>query len=182
MCHLCQTKPVYEFTNKRKVCSRCFINWFEKKFLYTIRKFQMIKHNNTIAYENKNDFKGVVLENLLKMFAEKSNIELIRFPTKKKSNKVAVPGTTDSEANKIIHAIIKNKTTKLNEFLPVFKKTIKLLYLFLDKEILLYAKLKKLKFKTKKQKHDKISKFLDNSEKKHPEIKRAIVSSILRLN
>ena len=46
MCKLCKTKPVYEFTNQRKLCKACFIHWFEKKFLYTIRKFNMIRFGN----------------------------------------------------------------------------------------------------------------------------------------
>ena len=64
-------KYVYEFTNKRKLTKREFIRWFEKKFLYTIRKFQMIKKNDIVGYEKKSDFRGIVLESLLKMFAEK---------------------------------------------------------------------------------------------------------------
>jgi len=62
---------------------------------------------------------------------------------------------------------------------------IKPLYLFLDEEVLLYAKLKKLKFKKeikgKKTKKDKISNFIDDLEVKHPEIKHAIINSYLEL-
>jgi hypothetical protein len=51
----------------------------------------------------------------------------------------------------------------------------------LDEEILLYAKLKKLKFEKYKVKKDKIREFEDEFEKKHPEVKRAIVNSLLEL-
>jgi hypothetical protein len=46
---------------------------------------------------------------------------------------------------------------------------------------LLYAKLKNLKYKNIKKKEDKLNNFLNNFEKKHPEVKRAIVNSILEL-
>ena len=87
MCKLCLLKPVYEFTNKRKICSRCFINWFQKKFLYTIRKFEMIKRDDLISYENKGDFRGVVLEELLNILSEKAPIEIVKLPSKKKVTK-----------------------------------------------------------------------------------------------
>jgi len=46
---------------------------------------------------------------------------------------------------------------------------------------LLYAKLKKLKFKNQKEQKNEISLFVDDLEKKHPEIKRAIVNNYLEL-
>ena len=90
MCNLCLTRPVYEFTNKRKLCGRCFINWFQKKFLYTIRKFEMVEKDDLIGYENKGDFRGVVLEELLKILEEKAPIEIVKLPTKKKVTKKKV--------------------------------------------------------------------------------------------
>lgn len=241
MCRLCQTKPVYEFTNKRKVCARCFIKWFQKKVLFTIRKFKMISHNNVIVYEKKNDFRNVVLEDVLKMYAEKSNISLIKlhsplardinkkmfnkeiynksdnkhyyisdvfqrkiltksdlelnkFQTKrgksereweefnKRNNfKIALASTTDSIANRIVHILIQGDASKLKQFSPTYKKTIEPLCLFLDKEVLLYAKLKKLKFKEQCKDDDEISKFINELEQKHPEIKRAVVNYWMKI-
>jgi len=135
MCKLCETKPVYEFTNQRKLCKICFIRWFQKKVLYTIRKFEMISKNDIIGYENSGDFRGVVLEDVLKMFAEKAIVELVRLPSKKNLNKIAIASTTDLEADKIVHALIKGG--KLSS--AVEGKIIKPLYLFLDREDLLYA-------------------------------------------
>jgi len=164
----------------------------------------MIKKNEVIGYDNSG-FRGIVLEDVLKMFAEKSIVELapqaytkevrepaeagpekfslkiftkgIKLPSKKKLDKIAIASTTDLEADKIIHFLIKGKG-KLDS--AVDGKIIKPLYLFLDKEVLLYAKLKKLKFKKIKEKKDKISKFIDELEKMHPEVKQAIVSSYLK--
>lgn len=177
MCKLCKTKPVYEFTNKRKLCKRCFINYFQKKVLYTIRKFNMIKKGNVIAYRKNNDFKGIILEEMLKFIAGKTEIKL----NSKKTNKIAVGSSVDSEADNVIKTLIKGNVSELKRNLPVQGNIIKPLYLFLDEEILLYAKLKHLKFKKSKLKRDKIKTFEDEFEKKHPEVKRAIVNSILEL-
>ena len=53
--------------------------------------------------------------------------------------------------------------------------------MFLDKEVLLYAKLRKLKFEKIKERKNKIGKFIDRLEEKHPEVKRAIVNGCLGL-
>ncbi len=178
MCNLCLTKPVYEFTNKRKLCGRCFINWFQKKFLYTIRKFEMVDQGDIIGYENKGDFRGVVLEELLRILEEKSSIEIIKLPTKKKITKKALTSTKDLESDKIINILIKKNAMELNDLGPVNKKEIKPLYLFLDREVLLYAKLKKLKFKDIVKPKETIVSELEN---KHPEIRHSIIQSYLDL-
>ena len=192
MCKLCKIKPVYEFTNQRKLCKTCFIRWFQKKVLYTIRKFEMIKKGDVIGYENKGEFRSIVLEDVLKMFAEKTIVELIKFPSKCKCNKIAIASTTDLEADKIIHFLIRQRENPLTtsskrgqskgkEKLtsPKEGKIIKPLYLFLDKEVLLYAKLRDLKFGKEVNEKDKISLFIDELEIKHPEVKQAVVSSLL---
>ncbi len=181
MCQQCQTNPVYIFTNKRQLCKRCFINWFEKKFLYTIRKFKLIQQNDIITYQKSTKLKNVVLEKLLQMFSEKSRIQLLKFSTKKKYSKIAITTSTDDEAQEILKILMNSNAKKLETFGPIYKKTIKPFYIFLDCEILLYAKIKKLKFKTPKIKPTKISKFINDLEKKHPEIKRAIINGYLEL-
>ena len=181
MCKQCETKPVYEFTNQRKLCKNCFIKYFQKKVLYTIRKFKMIKRDDVIGYENNKGFRGVVLEDVLKMFSKKAMVELVKMPTKKKVNKIAVASTIDLESNEIVNEIIKGNLKKFKKIKPVEGKSIKPLYLFLDKEVSLYANLKDLKFIKKKQKKDKILEFVDELEKKHPEIKRAVVNSYLKI-
>ncbi|MBU2562463.1 MAG: hypothetical protein KKF68_02260 [Nanoarchaeota archaeon] len=181
MCNQCEKKPVYEFTNKRKVCARCFVKYFDKKARYIIRKFKMIKPGEIIGYENKKDFRGVVLEHVLKIFAEYSGIEIVKLSSKKKVDKVAISSTIDLEADKIIHCFVEGDVKKLKSF-AVEGRIIKPLYLFLNEEVLLYAKLRKLKFKKTSENKDEISRFLGNLEKKHPEVKRAIVNSWLELN
>ncbi len=180
MCKKCETNPVYEFTNKRKLCARCFVNYFQKKVLYTIRKFGMIKNGDVVAYKIPQDFRDVVLEDVLKMFSEKANVELVKNSNKKRFTKFALSDTIDLKSNELVNKLIK-ENVNLNDFEPVSKKIIKPLYLFLDEEVLLYAKLRKLKFKKDKEAKSVIEKFLNETEKKHPEVKRAIINSYLKL-
>ena len=173
-------KYVYEFTNQRKLTKAEFLKWFQKKVLYTIRKFKMIKNNDVIVYENKGYFREVVLKDVLKMFAEKADIKLINRKVGK-FTKIALSSTTDTEAGKLINQLVKEDVKNVKNLVPVHKKIIKPLYLFLDKEVMLYAKLKNLKFRTTSEKKNKILNFVDNLEVKHPEIKRAIINSYLEL-
>lgn len=183
MCNLCKTKPVYEFTNKRKICKTCFIRYFQKKVLYTIRKFSMIKRGDKIYYKKSGDFKGVVLKHVLEMISSKSDVILITTKSNKtKATKIALADNIDSVSEEIINALIKGKLKKL-KMSPYEGKMIKPLYLFTDKEISLYAKLRGLKVnKEKLVVSSGASGFVNRMEDKHPEIKRAIVNSFLELN
>jgi hypothetical protein len=189
-------KYVYEFTNKRKVTKREFIRWFQKKFLYTVRKFNMIRKGDIVAYgseqaqasssknvkrENKGDFRVVVLENLLNLLSEKGIIDVVKLSAKRKYTRKAITSTTDTEADKLTNILVNAKVKGLNEMKPVNGKVIKPMFLFLDKEVLLYAELMRLNFKKTKEAKNKLGKFVDELEKKHPEIKHSIVKSYLEL-
>lgn len=180
MCKLCEEHPVYEFTNKRKLCKKCFVNYFQKKVLYEIRKFNMIKRGDIVGYKKGNGFKYAVLEYILKFASEKIGFQFVKLPNKK-ANKIAIDSSIDSEADSSLRVLIKENVSKLKKNLPVEKDTIKPLYLFLDEEILLFARIKNLKFKKIKQKKDKMSLFIEEFEKKHPEVKRAVINSLLEL-
>ena len=157
----------------------------------------MINRGDIVGYFSSNHFRGVVLKEVLRFLSEKINVKLMKLSgtkentltqiTKKaKINKIALGVTLDLESDFIIREII-GKDIKILNSGPMEKtkdkniKLIKPLYLFLDKEILIYAKLKKLKFEKDKTTKNKISKFIDELEKKHPEIKRAIVKGYLGL-
>ncbi|VVB82839.1 Uncharacterised protein [uncultured archaeon] len=140
----------------------------------------MIKTEDIIGYKKTNTLKGVVLEDLLLLLNKKYGTEVIKLPNKK-ATKIASDSSIDSESNEIVNLIIEKNSTGLKKELPVEKNLIKPLYLFLDEEILLYAKIKNLKFKDEKIKKNKINNFLEEFEKKHPEVKRAVVNSVLEL-
>jgi tRNA(Ile)-lysidine synthase TilS/MesJ len=180
MCKLCEEKPVYEFTNKRKLCKKCFIDYFHKKVLYTIRKFNMIRQGDIIGYKKGSGFKEEVLKEMLDFANERIGFTIAFLPSKK-INKIAISSSLDSESGDIVHMLIEGDVSDLKKDLPVEGNVIKPLYLFLDEEIMLYAKLRNMKFSMKKDKKDKTEQFMDSFEKKHPEVKRAVVNSILEL-
>jgi len=195
MCKMCNLKPVYEFTNKRKLCKNCFIHWFEKKILYTIRKYKMIQRGDIVGYFKSKHFRSVVLEEILNMIEKHIYVKIKKLPKIKdtltktvdrlKVDKLVLSSSLDLTAYHIVNEVINGDVENLDYIFPVEKlgkksKIINPLYLFLDREILLYAKLKKLKFKVSKVRKDKIEKFIDKLEEKHPEIKRAIVKGYLR--
>jgi len=140
----------------------------------------MIKREDIIGYKKENSFKGVVLENILEFSRDRIGFELVKLPNSK-TNKIAVGSSIDFEAENVMKILIEKNVSELKKYLPIQGKEIKPLYLFLDEEVLLYAKLRNLKFKQKKEKEDKIQKFTNEFEKKHPELKRAIVNTILEL-
>lgn len=179
MCKNCELNPVYEFTNKRKVCGNCFVNYFNKKVLYTIRRFKMADHSSVLFVDDSGDFRGAVLTDVLKMFVLKSGAQL----AKKKGKKVtvAVGDSTDIISSRIIDSLFEGDLSKVRGVKPCEKGIIRPLYLMLDGEILLYAKLKKLKFKQTKNKEPKFDYFVNAMEKKHPELKHSVVNSYLEL-
>ena len=140
----------------------------------------MIGREEIMGYKREKNFKGVVLEEILTFLSEKANFNIIKLPSKK-IDKIAVDSSIDSESEDIVKLLIRGSSFNLKKCLPVVGKVIKPFYLFLDEEILLYAKIRQLKFKEQKKKLDKFKDFLDEFEEKHPEVKRAIVNSLLKL-
>ena len=138
----------------------------------------MLKKGEKFTIKKSSEFRGAVLQEVLEIYAERARAQIL-----KKSNKIAVSLTLDNQASETLRILIKGKFQELKKVLPTEKKgnkiIIKPLYLFLDEEVLLYAKLKRLKFRKSKEKKDKFRKFLDEMEKKHPEVKRAVVKSLL---
>jgi len=103
-----------------------------------------------------------------------------------KSNSVKIARTSDidTEAERFLEGLINNKDADILFISPLNKEgkniIIKPLYLFLDEEILLYARLKKIKYKTLNKNKTPVNLFLDKLEKKHPEVKRAVINSYLK--
>src|SRR3989344_4188832 len=103
MCKQCEASSVYEFTNRRKLCKKCFIEYFEKKFFYAIRKFRMIRDREIIGYRNKGDFRSAVLEKMLGKLSKKLNITFVKLSAnKRKTGKTAVSSAIDFEAGRIV--------------------------------------------------------------------------------
>ena len=139
----------------------------------------MIKQGDEVYCEIKKDYKGLVLLVLMNIFAEKGVIIKLK-KTRKDSDKIAVTDTSDFISEKILFNLMGEKIS-IKKIMPVEDKIIRPLYLFLDKEVLLYARLKSLKYESTEKKKDKISGFIDNLEKKHPEVKHSVVNYFLEL-
>ena len=139
----------------------------------------MVGKGDVIGYNSGRGFRDVVLQDLLKMYVERAPVELVKMPSRRVT-KVAVADTSDLAAWSVAKEIIQGNLKKLKQG-PVEGKIVKPLYLFLDREVLLYAKLRGLKFKKSKVKKDKIVEFIEELEKKHPELKHAVVQSYLKL-
>jgi hypothetical protein len=181
MCKKCETNSVYEFTNKRKLCSSCFIRYFDKKFLYINRKFNLLKKGDVVLIKGKGNAVKV-LNYVLNKFKDKLQIKI----SNKNYNKIAESSCIDSEAEKFLDILI-NKNIKYMKEVNIIEKIekkqiIKPLYLFTDEEILLYAKLNKIPFRKESIKKENISSFLNKLEKNHPEVKRAVINSFLEIN
>lgn len=178
MCKRCETNPVYEFTNKRKLCDRCYLHWFRKRFLYTFRKFEVNSRDNYFVLISENDLNNVVLLDLFNYFKEKFNFG---FKPKKKAIKI-LPDDLDSTSFKLVNEIFKGNIKNWEKEKAFDSKSFKPLYLFLEKEIFIYAKLLKLKYKKQIKKEGDIFNLIENLEKNHPEIKHSIVNSFLSIN
>lgn len=140
----------------------------------------MIKGEDVIGYRKENTFGGVVLADILEFASQRAGFNLVKLPNKR-ANKIATDSSLDSESEEIVKILINENVSELKKDLPIQGNIIKPLYLFLNEEILLYATLRNLKFNKKKDKKDKIKTFENEFEKKHPEVKRAIVNSLLEL-
>lgn len=184
MCIECSKKPVYELTNKRKFCKKCFCNYIEKKVFYTIRKFKLIKQEEKVYILYSKDTASAVLYSILSKLAKQRRQNIVKVTEKdmKSLKRVVVSSNLDEEAEGIIRNLMYNNIQSMSNLGPKERKRVKPLYFCSDKEIMLYAKLKKLPIgRQKENKKDKIRDFLDEMEKKHPELKNAIVNAFLEI-
>ncbi len=75
-CMNCQKKPVWQFTNKRKLCKDCFVKYFEKKVFYTIRKFQFISRADKIGIAVSGGKDSFAVLNIMNKFCKKNKLKL----------------------------------------------------------------------------------------------------------
>ncbi len=71
-CWICGEEAVYyNPQNKKALCKKHFIDYFEKKVFKTIRQWNMIKENDTIAVALSGEKDSMVALNLVKKFTNK---------------------------------------------------------------------------------------------------------------
>jgi tRNA(Ile)-lysidine synthase TilS/MesJ len=137
----------------------------------------MINSSDIILFNPISNFRDVVLKDNLNLFCEKSGCKVIN---QGKNTKQVLSDSSDYISFIFMEDLLKNKGVP-QTLLPVKDKIIRPFYFFLDKEIKLYADLKKLKYNKIIKKNNKWEEFMNKLEKNHPEIKQATVNSYLSL-
>ena len=158
-CKICKSKPVWKFTNKSQLCSKCFLEYFEKKVKNTIRKYQM-----PIGKVKGSSLKVRVINRITKELPERKG---------KISDE-----NLDCISAEILYTMMYEDKEKLKNLLPKNQP----LYFLSDKEILLYAGIKKINGKVEKIKNKKlkeIDSFIKTIEEKNPDIRHNIVNALL---
>ncbi len=159
-CKTCLKKPVWKFTNQIQLCKSCFTNYFERKIFRTIRKHNLLPKN--IILKKSNDLNTKVLKSVLqKKFQVKTGK-----PTLKSEN-------LSDFAEEIFQNIIKGKFKFKIQKSPLMDLS--------DKEIQLYAKIKKIKGNIKKR-NPRIQKLFRKFMKKNPDLEHNIVNAYYQLN
>ena len=169
MCKSCEINPVYILTNKRRFCKRCFSRYIERRVLRAINRFSSEK-----SFFIKKSEKSPALIYIFKRLNFKIN-------KKENKGKTANSNCIDDTAVEIIAAFM-SRNMQLEKLNPSLKKEIMPFYFCLDKEIKLYASLHNIKLGEKAGERGlrrKVGNFLAEMEKKHPEIKNAIVNSLI---
>lgn len=193
---------VFIMPNGESVNGKEFSFYFQKKVKRTIKKFNMFGLNSTITVviNSRNSIallyimSKIAMERKLNLSFDieslkKSNEKVVRqfcrhhnIPlSKKKKGIIATSESSDEIAAMIIDEQMKKKMN-MKKALPIFgkPKIIRPLYLLTDKEIELFIKLKGMPLIEKKIYPDTI-KIINQLEKKHPEIKHAIVNSFIQI-
>lgn len=136
----------------------------------------MIEKEDVLLHKSSGNFRDAVLSDLLKDFESRSTCKIV---SSGKYNKEIISNTLDIETRNVVNSLFEGKG--IGESSPVIGNKIKPLYLFLDKEVMIYSKLRNLKFNQEKVNLNEFEELIESLEKKHPEIKQAIMNSYLEL-
>jgi len=194
-------ETVFIMPNGERVNRRQFCDYFEKKIIRTVRKFNMFRIKDTISViiDSRNSIallyalnklarsRALSLYAVLAELSEKEKKEAKKFCKerqiqllKKAKGKIATAESVDEIAEMIIEEQF-NKKMNLKKALPVYDSgKIRPLSLLSNREIELFVKLKGFPA-LKKKKTGRVLEIINTLEKKHPEIKHAIVNSFLQV-
>jgi len=159
-CKLCKKNPVWKFTNQQQLCASCFVKYFESKVKKTIRKYKM-----PTSKIKGNSLKANIINDIIQGLPERKG-------------KISEE-SLDNISSYILYIVMYGNTDDLKKFVPKNQP----LYFLSDKEILLYAKIKKIKGKIekKKSKDKEIDDFVKHIEQKNPDIRQNVVNAMLKL-
>jgi len=155
-------KHVWEFTNQRKLTASEFVDYFERKIFRTIRKYSMLPKNKIITLKKSNSLNTNVLKEILE---KKFKVRFSTSPNFSSDNLSAV-------AEGIFKDVIKGKFEKVTPDIGLKKP----LYFLSDKEVGLYAELKRIKG-VKRKVNKKIRKFFEKFLDKNQDLEINIVKA-----
>ena len=162
VCKNCKKKPIWKFTNQTQLCASCFVKYFNKKVKGTIRKYKM-----PIQKIKKKSLKANVINKII-----------MELPNRKGK---LIEESLNDISNTILYTLMNDDESSLRKLLPCNQP----LYFLSDKEILLYAKLKRIKGKISNEKAKigklkQIDDFLVSLEKKNADIRLNVVNAMLK--
>lgn len=135
----------------------------------------MIEKEEKVFISNSQDICNQVLKKRVEDYAQRGTIKIVK--TKIRA-KVLSFKTADDFAKDVLYFLFNGNEKDLIK-ISEDKKEKNPLFLFLKKEVVLYAKLKGIKGKIKKD-SDKMTQLLNKMEKKHPEVKNAMMQSYIK--
>jgi len=158
-------KHVWQFTNKRKLTSPEFINYFERKVFRTIRKYSMLPKDRILKLTKSNNTNTIILKQILEKKFK------IKFSTKPNFSSENMSDIAEQSFEKILKGNF-NLTNQKPESKPH-----KPLYFHSDKEIELYAKLKKISNKKRKT-NKRIQTLFIKFQKNNQDLENNIVNAV----
>jgi len=158
-------KQVITLQNGSSLNEKQFVKYFEKKVLYTIRKFRL--------FEN---------------IKQRPQVQDL-FRLNKINTCILSKECLDDMAIQILQAMMRtNGKKELKQLLPKYNSIIRPFYLISREEMLLYSRIKRIGYKdslsidNKKLKlRSELNSFLDELEKQQRNVKNSIVSSLLKI-
>jgi len=174
MCIKCRNKAVVSPKNLGSFCSNCFLIILEKRIRKDLAINKVFSPHQSVLVIDDRSVKSKLtiyfLNNISKNIPLK--IDFKKTKPKKKYDKIVTPNNLDNDIITFLESLL--TTSK-----PVFnKKEVHLLRTVSDEELLLAARLLKIKASFKKS---KLNKVLDSLESRYPGSKFGLFNSIKEL-
>jgi hypothetical protein len=158
--------------SEEKYCDKCFLKIFEKRIRKELQNYKWFKKKEKALIIDDKTTKTKIIKELVQPLIETAQIHVETGKKEKKGYRTISPENLEDTAEKFLETTIKNKKLKKD-------KKIRPLQKITDAEINQYAKIKKLKRYERKK--SRIITFLDELEKKNPEIKYSLLKIIEQL-
>lgn len=155
---------VWKFTNQKELNKSEFIDYIERKVFRTIRKYQMLPKDKTISLKKSNSLNTNVLKKIIET----------KFQTKTSTK----PNLSSDNLSQVAEEIFENV---LNGKFKGPKPDDKPLYYLSDKEIELYAKLKKIKGITRKN-NKEIQSLFEKFLKKNQDLELNVIKALSQID